>query len=398
MLLAAPAGGEEESSYGVAFEARIVPTERAARVLLRIDDPEDLLEELRFRIDPERHRDFEASGPLETEGETVRWNPPPGTPTLRYVFRIDHLRDGRSYDARCAESWAIFRADDLVPPVRSRSSPGARSRSTLLVRVPEGWKVAAPYKRKENGSFLVDDPDRRFDRPKGWIAAGRLGILRETIAEVRVGVAGPMGHRLRRLDMLALLRWTLPSLQDLVGEVPARLLIVGAGDPMWRGGLSGPGSVFVHSSRPLITEDVTSPLLHELVHTFLPLKAGEGGDWIIEGLAELYAMEALVASKTVSRSRYERGLSRMAEKGKDASSLESPEAEGAVTALAVSVLHALDEEIRSRTEGERGLRDAVASLVASGTEATTASLRRASEEVAGAELESFFARRVGRRR
>jgi predicted metalloprotease with PDZ domain len=109
-------------------------------------------------------------------------------------------------------------------------------------------------------------------------------------------------------------------------------------------------------------------------------------------------MEALVASKTVSRSRYERGLSRMAEKGKDASSLESPEAEGAVTALAVSVLHALDEEIRSRTEGERGLRDAVASLVASGTEATTASLRRASEEVAGAELESFFARRVGRRR
>ena len=43
-----------------------------------------------------------------------------------------------------------------------------------------------------------------------------------------------------------------------------RLLIVSAGDPMWRGGLSGPSSMFLHSDRPLISENRTSTLLHEL--------------------------------------------------------------------------------------------------------------------------------------
>ena len=38
---------------------------------------------------------------------------------------------------------------------------------------------------------------------------GHLGSIREEVLGVEVAIAGPVQHGLRRLDMLALLRWTL---------------------------------------------------------------------------------------------------------------------------------------------------------------------------------------------
>jgi hypothetical protein len=73
-----------------------------------------------------------------------------------------------------------------------------------------------------------------------------------------------------------------------VAPLPERLIVVGAGDPMWRGGLSAPNSVYLHADLPLISADGTSPLLHEVVHVMLRARSGAGGDWIVEGLAELY--------------------------------------------------------------------------------------------------------------
>jgi hypothetical protein len=242
---------------------------------------------------------------------------------------------------------------------------------------------------------MIDHPHRRFDRPTGWFVAGRLGVVRETVAGSRVAIAGPVGQRLRRLDILALLRWTLPSLRDMVGELPRRLLVVGAGDPMWRGGLSGPRSAFIHASRPLITGDGTSPVLHEIVHVALGLEPGPGGDWIVEGLAELYALEALVRSRTVARRRHAKALARLEERGRAVSSLEASLASGAVTARAVGVLSALDAELRGHTEDQRGLEDAVRVLMEERVEVTTAGLRKAAEKVAGTDLSAFFRRQVG---
>ena len=48
---------------------------------------------------------------------------------------------------------------------------------------------------------------------------GRLGVRRETLAGVRVAIAGPEGHDVRRMDMLALLSWTLP---ELVAILPSK--------------------------------------------------------------------------------------------------------------------------------------------------------------------------------
>jgi hypothetical protein len=390
-----PGLAQDELLYDVLFEARVVPTERAAHVAVRVSDPAGLLNQIQWRIDPERHREWSGDGEIETEGDLVRWRPPAGDSVLRYVFRIDHLRDQRSYDSRCAETWAIFRGDDLVPPARVRTEDGAHSRSRLRLRVPQGWSVAVPFERRPDGSYTVDRPERRFDRPTGWMAVGRLGVRRETIAGSRVAVAGPVGQKLRRLDLLALLRWTLPSLEDIVGELPERMVVVGAGDPMWRGGLSGPHSVFVHSARPLIEEDGTSPILHELMHSTLGIEPGAGGDWIVEGLAELYSLELLVRSRTTSRRRFELSLARLEEKGAGVRRLSVDRADATVTARAVTVLRALDAILREETQEEHSLDDVVRVLAERRSRVTATELRELAESIGGVDLQAFFRRHVG---
>lgn len=385
-----------ERIYAVTFDARIVPTERAAHVTVRLRDPEGWVKQIEWRIDPERHRDFGGTGTIETEGDVVRWLPTGGSSRFDYVFRIDHLRDEKSYDARCAESWAIFRGDDLVPPAAVRSDVGARSTSRLRLKVPEGWSKVAPFPIGDDGAFQVVDDHRRFDRPVGWMAVGELAVLRETVAGTKIAIAGPYGNRLHRLDILALLRWTLPSLRDEVGSLPDRLVIVGAGDPMWRGALSGPRSAFVHASRPLISDDTTSPVLHEIVHATLGIRGAEGADWIVEGLAEYYSMEALVRSQTISRRRHAKALARMARRAEEATSLTVDASSGAVTARAVGVFAALDAEIQAKTEGQKSLDDVVRILVASRSDVTNESLEAATAEVAGSDFSSFFRREVDR--
>jgi hypothetical protein len=397
LLLAPAVFAQTAPSYGLFYGVRIEPTQRIARVSIRIEQGQPLVKRIRLRIDPQRHFDFSADGSTALEDGLLLWRPPSTGGTLRYRFRIDHLRDSASYDARCAENWAIFRGDDLVPPAHVWSEVGSQSRARLRIVVPEGWSAVARFARGADGSFVIDDPQRRFDRPTGWIAAGKLGVLRERVAGTRVAIAGPVGQGLRRHDLLAMLRWTLPVMRKVVGELPERLLVVGAGDPMWRGGLSGPSSLFVHASRPLITPDLTSPLLHELVHTVLAIRAGPGGDWIVEGLAEYYALELVRRSKTVSRTRYEKALQRLAARGRGAP-LEVERAEGAVTARAVTVLHALDAELRRVSEGAVSL-DAVADRLAGSRErVTTQRLRELCEELTGRELGAFFRSQVPARR
>jgi predicted metalloprotease with PDZ domain len=161
---------------------------------------------------------------------------------------------------------------------------------------------------------------------------------------------------------------------------------------MWRGGLSGPGSLFVHASRPLLTPDGTSPLLHELFHTILPRPGAPGDDWIVEGLAEVYALEMLVRSGTISRARHERILAGLAERGGEAASLRVPASEGAVTARAVTLLYELDERIRKESQGASSLDEVVRALAASPDPLSTPRLREAAEQAARADLASWFDR------
>ncbi|MAE96575.1 MAG: hypothetical protein CL910_18155 [Deltaproteobacteria bacterium] len=383
---AEPSPEGPDLAYEVVFEATLRPSERVAHASIRLGAGADAMRWLRFHIDPERHKGFEGDGRVELLGDRVLWTPPASGGVLRYVFHIDHLRTPSSYDARCAEHWALFRGDDLFPRARVRTRKGATSVSTLRLRVPDGWSMAVPYRRIADATFEVRNESRQFDRPTGWMLAGRLGISRERIAGSRVAVAGPIGQGVRRQDMLAFLRWTLPTLRDALGPLPERLLVVSAGDPMWRGGLSGPASVYVHALRPLIENDTTSPLLHELVHTLMRARAGEGGDWIVEGLAELYSLEVLARSRTISRRRFRRALDRLEKKGGAAVDLQADRADTVVAARAVGLLHRLDEELRTEPGRELSLDDVVRVLAREGGPITTEALRAAIEEVAGRDL------------
>lgn len=384
------AGPPAPRTYDLRYEARLVPSERVARVSVRLGRGAGLVRFVRFAIDPERHVDFRGDGSVEQEPGGVLWRPPAAGGALHYTFRIDHLRDASSYDAHATDQWAIFRGDDLVPPARVDTEPGALAVARLRLRLPDGWSAAVPFERLADGRFAVENPERRFDRPTGWMLLGRLGVLREKVAGAHVAVAAPAGQGARRLDLLALLRFSLPSLRAVVGALPDRLLVVSAGDPMWRGGLSGPRSVFVHAGRPLIEADGTSPLLHELFHAVVPAQAGPGGDWVVEGLAELYSLELLVRSKAISKARYRKALRRFEERGAGVAFLDVDPATGARAARAVSALRALDLELRKLSNDAVGLDQVVARLAAERGELTTERFRRLVDEVAGRSLGAFF--------
>jgi len=377
--------------YDLLFEATLVPTDRLARVRLRIGP--NLVSRMVFRIDPERHQNLRGDGKVVVEGRNATWQPPRAGGSLRYDFRVDHLRDASAYDARISEQWAIFRGSDLFPPARVRAEQGAYSRSKLRLRVPKGWSVAVPYARGDDGSFAIENEQRHFDRPAAWMALGKLGVLREKIAGASVAVAGPFRQEFRRQDILALMRWTLPSLRSVLGELPTRLLVVGAGDPMWRGGLSGPSSVFIHAERPLITPDGTSPILHEMFHAATGARAVVDGDWVVEGLADLYSIELLMRSRTMSKRRYQREIDRIAARGAGAK-LRGRGSHGASTARAVTVLLELDAELRGRTEQQKNLDDVVAELTRKRQGVSTASFQATAERVSGVDLDAFFRDRV----
>jgi hypothetical protein len=378
--------------YPLLYDVRFVPTERSARVTIAIAQNARLVKWIELRTDPARHQQFRGTGKIEEVAGGVRWTPPATGAELQYTFRIDHLRDERSYDGRSGGSFALFRGDDLVPPARVRTEDDARSQARLRLRLPSGWSAAVPYPRLPDGTYSVEHADRRFDRPTGWMVAGHLGVVREKVAGVRVAIAAPKGHGLHYLDLLALLRWTLPSLREAAGELPERLLVVGAGDPMWRGGLSGRSSVYVHADRPLIESDGTSPLLHELVHTVMRARSGRDGDWIVEGLAELYSVEVLARSGTIGKKRHQKVLARIEARGKGVAQLGPGPSSGSHTARAVTVLRELDARIRADTQGARSLDDVLRAMVRTPEAWTVARFRSVAERTTGLDLESFFRR------
>lgn len=387
---AAPAA---EVTYDVDYEVRIVPTEGSAKVTIRVADPQDGLLSIRFAHDPERHLEWTGTGEVLVEDRWVAWTPPKLGGELRYTVRIDRLRNERSYDARSTRDWTLLRGDALVPPARVRTDRMAHAVARLRLRLPEGWSAVLPYERLADGRYRIDHPGRRFDRPVGWMVFGNLGVVRERVAGSRIAIGGPVGHGQRRQDLLAMLRWTLPVLRR-IAPLPERVAIVGASDPMWRGGLSGPRSAYLHTALPLISEDATSPLLHEVVHLWMGARSGPDGDWVVEGLAELYSLEALVRSKTISKRRHERALERIAARGRGVRSVVATErASGAVTARAVGLLRELDDEIRAATGDERSLDDVVRALIESPEAVSLAHFQALCERVAGTKLRDFFARR-----
>jgi hypothetical protein len=380
------------TEFAIFYDVNLLPKERAARVAIRLEEGAQWVRYIQLRIDPQRHQDFAGDGRIERMEGGVRWMPPPEGGELRYTFRIEHRRNNRGYDGYVTKDWALFRGDDLVPATRLNTLEREEAKARMRLRLPPGWSAVTPYPKNQDSIYTIEHPEWRFDRPAGWMVCGRLGVLRERIVGSRVAVAEPVGQGLHHQDIPAFLRWTLPELKKILGRLPQRLLIVGAGDPMWRGGLSGPNSLYIHVDRPLIASDGTSPLIHELIHVAMRARSGPGGDWIVEGLAELYSLELLRRSGTISHRRYKKTLAKLEQQGRAVEQLAGEDSSGKATAHAAYVLYRLDRQIRKES-GDRASLDNVLQAMAAVPEAwTPARFRELCEKMADASLESFFRR------
>ncbi len=374
------AEGEKSADYSVHYTITPDPREGSVSVEMAVQQARGQLKELSFKTTGTRTSDFKADGSLLVGEDTVRWLPGRSGGSLHWRTRINHQRGNAGYDAWLDGNWGIFRAEDIIPRARTRTLKGANSDTSLSFVLPNDWSAVSEYSTLKS-RIEVQNPARRFDQPRGWMAMGKLGIRRETIAGTRIAIVAPEGQAVRRMDMLALLNWTLPELTPVLPETIPRLTIVSAGDPMWRGALSAPGSIFIHADRPLISENATSTLVHEVVHVAIGISAASGFDWIVEGLAEYYSLELLQRGGAITARRYQRALEKQTEWADEADELCAAHSTGAITALAVITFRSLDKEIRKKSGGKLSLDTVVAKLAANRSHVTLRILENIVEEL-----------------
>ena len=340
-------------------------------------------------------------GQITFDRNGVRWVPPAAGGTLRYRVPLSHRRQGRhavGYDAWVGETFAVFRGEDAFPIRTWRRAKGSTLNGELRIQLPRAWALVTPYPSDVRGRLQIRNPGRRLPRPLGWISAGDLGIRRDRVGDIDISVTAPRGLRMERVAMLGVLRWTLPQLVPQLTAVqsrPRRINIVAAGAPMWLGALSGPNSIFVNADRPLISENGTSTIVHEMVHVLLAdLATPPDQDWIDEGLAEFLSLRALRDSGTLSSSRYDATITEFRRWGAPVPTLRTTAARGPVTARAVTLFHDLDAELQAASSGRQSVATLVHSLLLSTQQADLESLRAGARKVLGKPARALAVRAV----
>jgi hypothetical protein len=329
-------------------------------------------------------------GQITVNKDVVRWLPPAaGGGTLRYRVALSHRREGENSagnDAWVGDRFALFRGENAFPIRSWRRAKGSTMKGDLSVGLPKSWSLITPYLPDGLGRLPIHNPGSRLPRPIGWITAGDLGTRRDFIGNLEVTVTAPRGLRMERIAMLGLLRWTLPQLVPaLSGSAGPRYInIVAAAEPMWLGALSAPNSIFVHAQRPLISENGTSTIVHEMVHVLLmDLDTPRDQDWIDEGLAEFLSLRALKESGTISPGRYDATIAGFRRRGEPVKKLRTRSSKGAVTARAVTIFHDLNEELLRASKGKQSVATVVNGLLRSKTPADPEALRAAARRVIG---------------
>lgn len=372
-VLTNDAYGDNDSSYDVKYTVELIPKKGYALVTLDIQDA-SLLTKLDFTLNPKIHKRIKANGELKLSKTSASWSPPQKNAKLQLQAKISHKRSKGKFDALMTRNWAIFRGDDLIPPAKVASKKGAKSKSYLSFILPKGWQSvetgwqrdkSIPLKKGQKNAphFIIDNPERRFDRPTGWMIAGNIGTRRTSIGNTTISVSAPTNTLFHRMDILTYLSFLWPEIEKAFGSLPEKLLIVGGDDPMWRGGLSASNSLFLHADRPLVSENGTSTLLHEIVHMTTRIRGYDLDDWIAEGLAEYYSIELLHRSGGINQQRKDIVKQKLSDWSKGVNEMRIKQSSGPVTAKATLVFYALDKEIRERTAGRKGLDDLTRALM-----------------------------------
>lgn len=378
------AGTVHAADYKLVYRATIEPDSEVAQVEIRLRG-ERLPRKLVLHLSPERHLALRSSAGLGLEGNKATWRPKGPEASLHYEFVISEQKSSGRYDSLLTDDWAILRSDKLVPPITVTAAKGLTARAELQFELPEGWSSAAPYANTSDSShhYEIVDPGRRLPRPKGWLIIGNITSRQDMIAGVDIRVAAPAGQGERLQDTLAFLAWTIPDVKAVFPEFPRRLLVVTAGEPMWRGGLSGTRSLFMHADRPLISGNRTSSMIHELVHIGTGISGGDDADWIVEGIAEYYAANILWRSGALSDLRYGQAIAWKENWARKANTLFVKRSSGPVTARAAVFMHRLDLALKEATDGRAGIDDVAGELARQRGRVSLSQLKQIVHELAG---------------
>lgn len=321
--------------------------------------------------------DFTADGQwiAGPEGRGV-WKPASGKATLTWRVKInrhtaDAMPEKPRYDSRMTPDWALFRGEDLVPRARLDQQEGVNLHARLTVDLPTGWKnVESSWPRIGKNRFRIDNVSRLFDRPTGWMLAGNLVNRRAHLGDTDVTVSAPKGQGMRRMETLTLLTFVWPKLQAVFPRIPGKLLVVGAADGMARNASAGHDSIYLNSTRPLISESGASPLLRELVQVFARIRTKDRSDWVRAGIAEYYSVELLRRAGGMSEDRYQDWQSIMTRVGRKVTTLRGERVDAAMTAHAALLMGTLDQEIRRKTDDQKSLDDVAQGLMRMGAVST----------------------------
>lgn len=348
------------------YHVQLLPDSGQAQVRLTLADGA-VVRSLDFDLgNASAYSDFESDGQwlLKDQGQRGLWRPGTGKTSLGYRVRLDQRQRGGAYESRITPQWALFRGDQLVPPARLDQQDGTELIARLTFELPAGWKsVETPWPRIGKQRFRIDNVSRLFDRPTGWMLAGNSGSRRARLGDTEVTVAAPQGQGMHRMDTLTLLTFIWPQLQAVFPRNPAKLLLVGARDEMWRGARSAHHSIYLHSGRPLISENGNSPLLRELVRQFAQVDDRDDSDWLGESLADYYATVVLYRAGGMSEDRYRTLQTRLHKQGAKVTRLRGAQASTEQVARGVLLLQALDREIRLHNQEKRSLDDVTRALM-----------------------------------
>ena len=353
---------------------------------------------VRIRLDGDRFFDFAGTGSVEERGSEIVWTPASPYARLEYRVRLRHRRrDGAGFDAYATSKWFIGRAQDLFPRTNVTFRLDVEHHPSSLAEVrfhlPDGWRSYSAMEEIGPSTYRPPASGRRLDRPKGWLAVGELEVTEREIGRTRVVVAKTPVSDLDSRGLLSLYEKTLPVLSDLLGRKPDKILIVSAADPMWRGGLSGESSIFLHGSRPLRTPDETSPPLHELFHVLAPFRPASDGTWVTEGLAEFYSLELQRRTGSLDSAEWTRALQLFERFGKWHSNLAAGGGLSITNNSAPLVMAAIDRALRTKEGADAGLDAAVRDL-RNEERVSTASFLRAVNQVSKRDFTPFFQRHV----
>lgn len=361
----------------------------------------DEIRRIQLTTDAGRFSAFQASGRLEEHDGRVIWWPSAPYGHLSYTTPLRHRRGPEEgFDSWADTDWVLTRARHLFPHSRvlfaTGVEPQAEARARLIVRVPDGWDVASPLPPDGLHRFIVESPRARFDHPRGWLMLGRFARTDLAISDTMVSVATAGEVTTPAREIFALLRDGLPKLEELLARRPTRLLIALAPDPMWRGGLSGSNSFYMHGDRPIRTPDRTSPYLHELFHVINPTRPGPDAAWVTEGLAEFYSVEIQRRIGTLDPEGYRRALRSFARHGLWRRDFTRTTDFALRNNSAPLVMWALDHEIRQATDQAHTLDDVVTELAQQGGTVTTARFLGTVRRIADTSFNAFFRRHVYR--